>query len=223
MRFKVLLMVPMLLVLMSCAKKEVLLPVIEADGIGQIENHSSIWIFFEVSGQDTLGVLNKGNKLLNTHWIFNIDRRLSMKEVIPLLQTMQENRNKDSMHKKEGMKNFFSFADSKNERISLIEYTQVEFVRAEFPEDRATKQADSTCVVDLTLQGELCRVGDRTYGIEDVDRIAEELKACEDDRQALFRLIYSEDLRFQDYLAARAHLASAKLPLARTEIVQTSK
>lgn len=216
-------MVPMLLVLLSCAKKEVLLPVIETDGIGQIENHSSIWIFFEVSGQDTLAVLNKGNKLLNTHWIFNVDRRLSMKEVIPLLQTMQENRNKDSMHKKEGMKNYFSFADSKNERISLIEYPQVEFVRGEFPDDQAAMEADSTCVVGMTLLGEICRVGDGTYGIEDVDRIAEALKACEEGRQASFRLIYSEDLVFQDYLAARAHLASAKLPLSQTEIVQTSK
>ena len=223
MRSKTILLACLLLLLISCAKKEVLLPVIAADGIGQTENHSSIWIFYEVSGQDTLAVLNKSNKMLNTHWIFNIDRRLSMKEIIPLLQTMQQDRNKDSMHKKEGMKNYFSFADSKNQRISLIDFPPIDFVRSEEFEDQTDMAPDSTCVVGLTLLGENCRIGSRDYSIEDVDRIAEALKNCTDAEKGSFRLIYSENLGFQEYLAARAYLASANLPLDNREIVQSSK
>ncbi len=223
MRFRSLFLFCLLLTLASCAKKEVMLPVIAADGIGQTENHSSIWIFFEVSGQDTLAVLNKANKMLNTHWIFNIDRRLSMKEVIPVLQTMQQDRNKDSMHKKEGMKNYFSFADSKNQRISLVDFPPIDFVRSDEFDHRGAMTSDSTCVIGLTLLGENCRIGDRDYVIEDVDRIAEALKGCPDGKQGSFRLIYSENLGFQEYLAARAHLASASLPLDSTEIVQSSK
>ena len=223
MTFKRLVFCCLLLFLISCGKKEVMLPVIEADGIGQTENHSSIWIFYEVSGQDTLAVLNKNNKLINTHWIFNIDRRLSMKEVIPLLQRLQEDRNKDSMHKKEGMVNYFSYADSKNQRISLLEFPQTEFVPADAVKDTSHIASDSTCLVNLLLLGEEFRVGDRNYRIGDSDRIAETLKTCPDAKEARFRLAYGENLTYQDYLTAKAHLLAASLPLDSMEIVHTSK
>lgn len=68
------------IIFMSCSKKSVQLPLIDSDGISDIYNHSSIWLFFEENENDTLAVLNKNNKVINTQWIFNIDRRLTMKQ-----------------------------------------------------------------------------------------------------------------------------------------------
>ena len=115
------------LILFGCKNKEVELPLISIDGISEIQNHSSIWIFYEQTPNDTLSILNKNNKLLNTNWIYNIDSRLTMDKVVPLLIKMQENRNKKSMHKKEGMLNFFSYANTRNKNISLVMFDTINF------------------------------------------------------------------------------------------------
>ena len=117
------------LFLSGCGKKELLLPLVAVDGISETQNHSSIWMFYSTTESDTLAVLNKNNKLLNTNWIYNIDRRLQMKHIIPHLEALQANREKPSVHKKEGMENFFSFANIENERISLVPFSQIVFVK----------------------------------------------------------------------------------------------
>lgn len=117
------------LFLSGCGKKELLLPLVAVDGISETQNHSSIWMFYSTTESDTLAVLNKNNKLLNTNWIYNIDRRLQMKHIIPHLESLQANREKPSVHKKEGMENFFSFANTENERISLVPFSQIVFVK----------------------------------------------------------------------------------------------
>lgn len=117
------------LFLSGCGKKELLLPLVAVDGISETQNHSSIWMFYSTTESDTLAVLNKNNKLLNTNWIYNIDRRLQMKHIIPHLESLQANREKPSVHKKEGMENFFSFANIENERISLVPFSQIVFVK----------------------------------------------------------------------------------------------
>ena len=88
------------------------LPIIEIAGITEIQNHSSIWIFYDEQEGDETAILNKNNKIINTHWIFNIDKRLTMKTVVPHLSAMQENRDKDSMHKKGDMLGNFLFGGS---------------------------------------------------------------------------------------------------------------
>jgi len=211
------------LLLANCDKKEVLLPVIPVDGIDQIENHSSLWVFYKISGPDTLAVLNKNNKLINTNWIFNVDRRLRMKDVIPHLQAMQENRNKDSMHKKEGMKNFFSYADSKNNRLSLVDFPQLEFVPIPESMVKGPVASDSICVIDITILDEKFQVDDTSFPFDQVDQITEKLSACDSTRQGFVRLKYSANLTFQNYLAARAHLASENLPVDQKELIHNLK
>jgi hypothetical protein len=212
-----------LLLLNQCNEKEVLLPVIPIDGIERIENHSSIWIFFETSDGEALAVLNKNNKLINTNWIFNIDRRLPMNQLIPQLEILQRDRNKDSMHKKEGMKNFFSYADTKNERISLVEFQEIEFAESNGSEGTTPIARDSTCLVPLHISGESLQVGGRNYSLDRVNEIRELIATCDSTSAAYFQLQYSGELSFQQYLSVRAALASAELPIDNTEVIHTLK
>lgn len=142
------------LFLYNCSNKEVQLPIIDIEGIHEIQNHSSIWIFFENKGQDTLAILNKNNKLLNTHWIFNIDKRLTMNQVIPILEKMQENRNKDSMHKKEGMLNYFSYADITTNNISLIEFYPTEYIYSETKYEAILDKLQFNQILEIELNND---------------------------------------------------------------------
>jgi hypothetical protein len=212
-----------LLLLSHCKKKEVMLPVIPIDGIEQTENHSSIWIFLELSEGDTLAILNKNNKLINTNWIFNVDRRLKMKHVIPHLETLQRDRNKDSMHKKEGMSNFFSYADTKNERISLVEFPEQKFVLKSDTEVFMDRAPDSICRIPLQLEEDLIMVNGNKYRFDEMTRIGEILESCDSISQPRFQLQYGPELTFQQYLSARASLASSDLPVDNTELIHTLK
>lgn len=221
-----------LVLLCQCSDKEVLLPVIAEGGIPETQNHSSIWIFYDPSGQDSKAVLNKNNKLINTNWIFNIDRRLTMKDVIPLLQAMQSDRNKDSMHKKEGMINFFSYADSKNERISLLKFPQINFVPMDdiggsvpLPDSESnTSEMDSTtCLVTVRIYDDHLRVDGKSYDPEEISEIQSVPGACEGGKTELFRLMYDEEISFQSYLQTKVFLAAAQAEVDTTELVETLK
>jgi hypothetical protein len=208
----------------QCSDKEVLLPVIAEGGISEIENHSSIWIFYDPNGQDSKAVLNKNNKLINTNWIFNIDRRLAMKDVIPLLQDMQADRNKDSMHKKEGMINYFSYADSKNERISLVQFPETSFVTMDdFSASNGTEIDSSSCLLMVRVYEDHLRVDGKTIELERLGEISNLDNGCKEGKTEVFRLMYDEDLSFQRYLETKAYFAAAQLTVDTTELVETLK
>jgi len=221
-----------LILLCQCSDKEVLLPVVAEGGIPETQNHSSIWIFYDPSGQESKAVLNKNNKLINTNWIFNIDRRLTMKEVIPLLQSMQADRNKDSMHKKEGMINFFSYADSKNERISLVKFPQINFVAIDDlgqddpwreTESNSTETDSTKCLIGVRIYGDYLRVADKNYEPSDIKDIPSNYGACQEGKTKVFRLMYDDELSFQSYLETKVLLAAAQVEVDTTELVETLK
>ena len=207
---------------LQCSDKEVLLPVIPVDGIPQVDNHSSIWIFYDPAGQDSQAVLNKNNKLLNTNWIFNIDRRLKMTDVIPLLEKMQADRNKDSMHKKEGMFNFFSYADSKNERISLVGFPNTEYVKVDDLSNRTDLERDS-CATKVWVYQDDIRINGKSFTMDQIDENILLPDSCAIEANRYFQLVYQEDLSFQSYLEIKAHLATTQIPVDTIELIETLK
>ena len=213
-----------LVFLLQCSDKEVMLPVVAEGGIAETQNHSSIWIFYDASGSESKAVLNKNNKLINTNWIFNIDRRLTMKDVIPLLQAMQADRNKDSMHKKEGMVNFFSYADSKNERISLVSFPDTDFVETTENSGFDPIDKDTTlCHVPLRIFEDELRLGRVSGPVDQIAEMSAAFKDCEDGKTQVITLVYDEELSFQAYLETKVFLAAAGLTVDTTERVETLK
>lgn len=210
----------LLVFLMGCQKKEIQLPVIQIPGITEIQNHSSIWIFFKEQNGDTLAILNKGNKILNTHWIFNIDRRLPMKRVVPHLIEMQENKNKDSMHKKEGMLNYFSYADTAREQISLALFSRINFV-GKIPEHDGSELQDP-CLTEIEIIGDSVKVKDRIIELSGLNSLLSE-QACDSTKTPSVRLTYRESLAFQYYLQARVYLSNSGISCDTTEYIFTVK
>ncbi len=206
--------------LSSCQNKEVQLPVIQIPGITEIQNHSSIWIFFKEQNGDTIAILNKANKILNTHWIFNIDKRLPMKKVAPCLIEMQHNRNKDSMHKKEGMLNYFSYADTAQNQISLTLFSQTNFVD-KMPENKGPEFNDS-CMTEIQILGDSIKIKNRYIALSELYSFLAE-QVCDGTKTPSVRLTYPESLAFQYYLQARVYLSKNGISCDSTEYIFTVK
>ncbi|MBO9585216.1 MAG: hypothetical protein J7574_13725 [Flavobacterium sp.] len=126
---------PLLIIvlLFSCGKKEdVLLPKSNVSIVKDVQDHSPIYIFFKVDGKDTIADLNRKSAIISTNWIFNVDKRLPLKLVIPEVIKMQEKKRNEKMHQNEESQNYYSYADSIGKNLAFLPFTKV-FYKMEKP------------------------------------------------------------------------------------------
>jgi len=112
--------------LFSCQeKKDVLLPKSNVSIVKDVQDHSPIYIFFKTEGKDTIAEVNRKNSIISTNWIFNIDKRLPLRLVIPEVMKLQEKKRGDSAHKNEKAENYYSYADSVGKNLAFLPFTKV--------------------------------------------------------------------------------------------------
>ncbi len=117
----------LVLVLISCnSNEEMLLPKADKTIVKEVYDHSPIYLFFRVKDMDTLAELNRKNAIGTSNWIFNIDKRLPLKVVIPHLQFMKEKRKK-GMHTNDKAEDYFSYADSIGKNLAFLPFTKVNY------------------------------------------------------------------------------------------------
>lgn len=113
--------------LISCNnQEELLLPKSDKTIVKEVLDHSPIYLFFRVKGKDTVAELNRKNAIGTSNWIFNIDKRLPLKAVIPHLQFMKEKRKK-GMHTNDKAEDYFSYADSIRKNLAFLPFTKVKY------------------------------------------------------------------------------------------------
>ena len=112
--------------LFSCEeKKDVLLPKANVSIVKNVEDHSPIYIFFKTEGKDTIAEVNRKNSIISTNWIFNIDKRLPLRLVIPEVIKLQEKKRGEKAHKNEKAENYYSYADSIGKNLAFLPFTKV--------------------------------------------------------------------------------------------------
>ena len=114
--------------LFSCGNKEdVLLPKSDTTVVNDVQDHSPIYLFFREQNNDTLVEVNRNNSIITTNWIFNIDKRLPLKMVIPEVIKLQEKKRKEKAHKNEKAENYYAYADSIKKKMAFIPFTKVNY------------------------------------------------------------------------------------------------
>lgn len=116
------------LALFSCeGKKEIQLPKANKTILADVQEHSPIYIFFKVEGKDTIADVNRKNSIVSTNWIFNIDKRLPLRLIVPELIKLQAKKD-GSMHKNEAAENYFSYANDVKKTMAFLPFTKVKYV-----------------------------------------------------------------------------------------------
>lgn len=116
----------LVLFFISCGNKEdILLPKSDTTVVSDVKDHSPIYIFFRVNGKDTLVEVNRKNSIITTNWIFNIDKRLPLKVIIPEVMKLQDKKRKEKEHKNEKAENYYSYADTVKENLAFLPFTKV--------------------------------------------------------------------------------------------------
>lgn len=212
----------LILSLIACEKKEVKLPLIDTPGLSEIQNHSSIWVFKKSENGRSVAELNKNNKIMNTHWIYNIDKGLPMREIVPILIAMQENKNKDSMHKKEGMLSYFSYADTNTKSISLLLFPQTTFISNQ-PLPQHEEETVDPCLLRIELFDEELKINGKTFNLELDSNDLAKYSTCKGDEELSAVLSFDEDTSYQSYLETKVFLHEQGIKLNTSEYFHSLK
>ena len=112
--------------LFSCNDKKIFLPLADTTIVSDVKDHSLVYIFFKTNKNDTLAEVNRKNTISSTNWIFNIDKRLPLKLVVPEIIKLQEKKS-GSAHKNEESQNYYSYSDSVHQNLAFLSFTKVKY------------------------------------------------------------------------------------------------
>ena len=194
---------------LSCNQKSVKLPTLNVSGIQDtIYNNSKIWMFYELEGNDTIANLNKNNSVANTHWIFNIDKRLSLKQVIPFIQELQTKKEKPSMHDNgEITHSYLSYVDTISNKLSLILFDSIIYYTNKkiIIDSKSTKSRYKDLIIDYNMNG--LYVNNVIVEEQEInDFIIKHL----DTSFLQINLRFDENLSYQNYIHLKALLQNIK-------------
>lgn len=84
-------------------------------------------MFFKTEKNDTIIEVNRSNSISSTNWLFNIDKRLPLKLIIPEIQKLQAKK-ENSSHKNEDSENYFTYMDNVKKSLAFLPFAKTEFV-----------------------------------------------------------------------------------------------
>ncbi|AEK23782.1 Conserved hypothetical protein [Capnocytophaga canimorsus Cc5] len=113
------------LFLTQCTQREIQLPQVSGVLQSEMVDYSVIYVFFNEENQEA--ELNANSLITSTHWVFHIDRRLTMRQAAEKIIKMQEKKEKPGMHNNPNSRNFFSVADMENKQLRFLEFTKQRF------------------------------------------------------------------------------------------------
>ncbi len=112
------------IICLSCGKRKVVqLPEISHSEITNIKDVSVAYIFYNDTKPDSTE-LNRRNLISTTNWLVNVDKRLTLKQAIPHIKFLQDKK-RNSSHKNENAKNYFTCNDTIRKNLGFIDFTNV--------------------------------------------------------------------------------------------------
>jgi len=190
--------------ILGCSKKEINIPTIAASGIQEIQNHSQVWLFFEVKNSDTIAEVNRKNTISTTHWIFNIDKKLPLKAIVPSLIDLRY-KHANSFHSKEGMHNYFSYSDTSSKKLSFIEFDDVIYKPDSILSKYYIKKHSSNYIkynnINITINPKNAWINDAKIEPSSFkETLIEFIEFSSEGMQTMLHLNFNQNLTYQEYL-----------------------
>jgi len=200
-----LLIIALLTIVSSCDKKSVQVPVLNVSGIQDtIYDNTQIWMFLKVQDGDTIVELNRNNSISSTNWIFNIDKELSLQQVVPHLKKLIEKREKPAMHPKdEDDTNYFSYVDSDSKNLSMVQFDVINYI--------IDRTLDKNNLVNDSLNKQLFIEHQKNKlfindSVVAIDQLNDHLKKLSASNKLKLHLSFDKRLSYNDYLHLKAIL-----------------
>lgn len=205
------------LLLLSCGKEKVVqLPEISHSKITEINDVSAAYLFYDETQKDSVE-LNRKNLISTTNWLVNVDKRLTLKQVIPHIKFLQDKK-KNAGHKNENAKNYFTCNDTSRGNLGFVEFTDVDY-----HQEPAGEYFSKTSSILKNIRFSII-----TYSLENIeimgftdylisektnqsDLISQLKKLINPDMKVEIVLNLNEILNFQDYISLKSSISKLDL------------
>ena len=172
-----------------------------------VVDHSPVYLFMETKGTDTIIDVNRKNTIGTTNWIFNIDKRLPLKLVIPEVIKLQQKREGAQLHKNEDAKNYFSYTDSVQKTLAFMPFKEISYAYNSYfssfyvKENVDYHQHFQTFYVNFRKDSTVSVDGNEVEAHELYDFLKEYTAFSGQGKRILIYLNFDEDLSFDNYLS----------------------
>jgi len=201
-----------LLVLCACGKeKSVLLPEIQNTKITEITDVSPAYLFYDETKPDSLE-LNKNNLIISTNWLVNVDKRLTLKQVIPSIIKLQEKK-RNSDHKNKNARNYFTCNATSIKNLGFVDFTDVVYDYEREDEDGKIEPENTIFIVVLNLNKIIVYPLDKDDFETNINDFETNLKESLpiNNEKVNVKLSFNEILSFQDYITLKYKLSQLNL------------
>ena len=172
-----------------------------------VVNHSPVYMFMETKGTDTIIDVNRKNTIGTTNWIFNIDKRLPLKLVIPEIIKLQQKREGATLHKNDAAINYFSYTDSLQKSLAFMPFKEISYAYNSYfssfyvKENVDYHQHFQTFYVNFRKDSTVSVDGNEVEANELYDFLKEYTAFSGQGKRILIYLNFDEDLSFDNYLS----------------------
>ena len=188
--------------LTSCNKRVVQLPETTNKYITEVIDVSPVYMFYE---EETDSVeFNRRNMISATNWLVNIDKRLTLKQILPHLQYLQEKRQGGEKH---SFHNYFTCNNTDLKNLSFIEFTNDKY---SMNIENGDYESDKIFIY-VHANGKTSSSNDLHNEYESFSRYINLKKEyLKNNSQFEAILFLHEALTFQDYINIKSQLLSVK-------------
>ncbi len=203
--------------LFSCGKEKVIhLPEINQSKISKIKDVSVAYLFYDETLLDSIE-LNRKNLISSTNWLINVDKRLTLKQVIPKIKFLQNKKN-NSSHKKEHSKNYFTCNDTSKKNLGFIDFTDVVYHEKSITKDSINpKKSNVKLWIDYQTNDSIIIYSDAIKCIEilaytNSNEILNSLKKTfpnKHENKTEININFNPNITFQDYISLKSTLSNS--------------
>ena len=189
----------------SCNERIVQLPETTNKDITEVLDVSPVYMFYD---EETDSVeFNRRNVISSTNWLVNIDKRLTLKQILPHLQYLQEKRQEDGVHKNENSRNYFTCNNTDLKNLSFIEFTDVNY----FKSLNTKINNDSEIYIRVYKNGIISPFHDMHKGYDSIASLNDYFETHSEKKLVL---TFDENLTIQGYINIKSQILTLdQLPI----------
>ena len=191
----------------SCGKDKVIqLPEIQHANISKIDDVSAAYLFYDETKMDSVD-LNRKNIISSTNWLINVDKRFTLKQVIPHITFLQDKK-ASSSHKKENTKNYFTCNDLSRKNLGFIEFTDVVY-----HDEPGADYFSKTANIPNKTQFNLTFISSEDIKNFSIAHLKSDLKNVSHQQNEPLEIVlhFHKNLTFQEYITIKSILLNLDL------------
>ena len=210
----------------SCTEKTVQLPETINQDVTEVLDISPVYMFYNEEN-DSLE-FNRKNMISTTNWLVNIDKRLTLKQILPHLQYLQDKRHGSGMHKNENARSYFTCNNTDLKNLSFIEFTNVVYqTNLDNDNDPNFLSEDYLGIVKFNSMEsvEIISEYEESTEIEEftLNSFLNNINELTKSNKVSLKMSFNSNLSFQEYISVKSKLLAIKsdsLEILSHEVIQ---